>query len=478
MEKNMPIFAKNQIYTARIENWSSDGSGVCRIGGRVVFVKGALPGELWEIKLIKVTASTAWGLGLRLLEAVPERREAPCPVYGKCGGCALLHMDYESEKRFKLERVNAAISRIGGLDFRITEFIGAAQTEGYRNKSILAVGAGPDGPVAGFYRARSHDVIPAAHCLIQSALSGRAAEAVLDWMRAEGVAPYDERSGKGQVRHIFTRCAFRTGEAMACIVTARGFGADGNARLVDALRASCPELTGIVLCVNKSRGNTVLSGSFHTLWGSETITEILCGLKFTLSPRSFFQINPPQAEKLYAKALEYASPDGAGTVLDLYCGAGTISLCLACGAKRVIGAELVPEAVEDARRNARRNGIENAAFICADATQAAAELRRQDVRPDAVVVDPPRKGLTRSLIEIIAGMAPARVVYVSCDPATLARDLKTFTGFGYRPVTGAAVDMFVHTAHVETVVLLARESGSPRASGATPEAEIIRRKTL
>lgn len=456
MEHGQLTLAKNQIYTAHMESWSSDGSGVCRIGGRAVFVKGAIPGELWEIKLVKVSASAVWALGLKLLEAAPERVTPSCPVYGKCGGCALLHMNYDAELRFKLERVNEAFRRIGGLDFRISEIIGAEKTEGYRNKSILAVGQGPDGPVAGFFRPRSHEIIPAPSCLLQSEISARVASAVLDWMRAEHIAPYDERSGKGQVRHIFTRCAFRTGEAMACVVTARGFGSGGNAALVEALRTACPELTSIVLCINKTRGNTVLAGDFHTLWGSDTIAETLCGLQFELSPLSFFQINPPQAEKLYQKALEYASPDGAGTVLDLYCGAGTISLCLAKGAKRVIGAEIVPEAIENAKRNAARNGI-NAEFICADASEAAAELYRQGIKPDAVVVDPPRKGLTPEVIDAIAGMAPTRVAYVSCDPATLARDLKIFAERGYLPVTGAAVDMFTHTHHVETVVKLQRQ---------------------
>ena len=451
------ILLKNQCYTVRIESWGSDGSGVCRIGGRAVFVSGAIPGERWEIKLVKVTASAVWARGMQLLEASPERCEPPCPLYGKCGGCALLHLCYEAELSFKLERVNEALRRIGGTDFRISEILGAEKTEGYRNKSILAVAQGADGPVAGFYRARSHDVIPAESCLLQSALSAAAAQAVLRWMRDCDIKPYSEADGKGQVRHIFTRNAFRTGEAMTCVVTARGFGSAKTALLVEELRSACPELTSIVLCVNKTRGNTVLGGEFHTLWGSSTITEELCDLRFELSPRSFFQINPPQAEKLYARALEYASPDGAGTVLDLYCGTGTISLCLARGATQVIGAEIVPEAVEDAKRNAERNGIRNVRFLCADASEAAAELAREGTQPDAVVVDPPRKGLSPDVIASIADMSPQRVVYVSCDPATLARDIGRFAAFGYAPTAGCAVDMFTHTAHVETVVCLSRE---------------------
>ncbi len=448
---------KNERFTARIDGWASDGTGVCHLDGRAVFVKGAIPGELWDLKLTKVAASAAWARGETLLEASPDRREPPCPVYGKCGGCALLHVDYRAELAFKLSRVNEALRRIGGLDFQISEILGAEKTEGYRNKSILAVATGEDGPVAGFFRQRSHEVVPAENCLLQTPLASAAARAVLDWMREYGIAPYDEASGSGRVRHVFTRCAFRTGEAMACVVTARGFGGEANAALVRALRAACPSLTSIVLCVNKTRGNTVLAGDFYTLWGADTITEELCSLRFSLSPLSFFQINPPQAEKLYAKALEYASPDGAGTVLDLYCGTGTISLCLARGAEKVIGAELVPEAVENARANAARNGLHNVEFLCADAAQAASELAKRGVRPDAVVLDPPRKGLTPALIETVTAMAPSRVVYVSCDPATLARDLKQFASLGYAPAAGAAVDMFTHTAHVETVVLMIRQ---------------------
>ncbi len=449
-------FVKNERFTAPIDGWSSDGSGVCRVGGRAVFVKGALPGETWELKLTRVTASAAWARGEKLLAPSPERRTPPCPVYGKCGGCALLHASYAAELDCKRTRVNEALRRIGGLAFQVSEILGAEKTEGCRNKSILAVAAGENGPVAGFFRQRSHEVVPAESCLLQTPLSAAAARAVLDWMRERAIAPYDEASGKGQVRHIYTRCAFRTGEAMACVVTARGFGGEATRALVEALRAACPSLTGIVLCVNKTRGNTVLAGDFHTLWGRDTITEELCGLRFELSPLSFFQVNPPQAERLYAKALEYASPDGAGTVLDLYCGTGTISLCLARGAKQVIGADIVPEAVADARKNAARNGVENARFLCADAAEAAETLRAEGVKPDAVVVDPPRKGLAPALIDTISEMSPARVVYVSCDPGTLARDLKRFAELGYAPNAGVAVDMFPHTAHVETVVLMSR----------------------
>jgi len=307
--------------------------------------------------------------------------------------------------------------------------------------------------MTGFYRERSHALVPISDCLIQTELSVRCAAALRDFIDATGVSVYDEATGKGQIRHIFTRCSLRFPQSVACIVSARGLH-EHTEELVSILREKCPELTGIVLCINKTPGNTVLAGEFHTLWGSEYIEDELCGLRFRISPLSFYQINPLQAEKLYGRARPLASPDGAGTVLDLYCGTGTISLCLARGAKFVYGAEIVEAAVENARLNAQQNGIKNAEFILGDAGDAAKRLAQSGVRPDAVVVDPPRKGLSPDVIETVVEMAPDRVVYVSCDPATLARDLKLFVARGYSPVKGTAVDMFPRTSHVETVILM------------------------
>lgn len=454
----MDELAKNQMHIAEITGYSSTGAGVCRVLDRAVFVDFALIGELWEVLILKVGSAAVYGKGVKLLRPSPERAAPPCPVFGKCGGCDLMHMSYAEEQRFKLARVNDAFRRIGGLDFSIDELIGAPEDEiyRYRNKAIFAVGSDAHGkPVTGFFRERSHDVIPAPDCLIQTALSVRCAEALREFMVQTGVGAYDEKTGKGQLRHIFTRCSFSYPQSVACVVSARGLHEHTGA-LVSCLREKCPELTGIVLCINKTAGNTVLSGDFHTLWGSEFIEEQLCSLRFKISPKSFFQINPRQAEKLYRRALSYASPDGAGTVLDLYCGTGTISLCLAQGAKFVYGAEINADAVENARQNAENTGIKNVEFIAGDAAAAAKKLAQSGIRPDAVVVDPPRKGLVPELIGEIAGMSPERVVYVSCDPATLARDLRLFTQAGYFPTAGTAVDMFPRTRHVETVTLITR----------------------
>ena len=451
----MDELRKNQTYTVKIEGYSSTGAGVCRIGGRAVFVDRALLGELWQVLILKVTASAAYGKGVKLLCPSPARITPACTVFGKCGGCDLMHMSYDEELDFKLKRVNDAFKRVGGLDFEAEMIIGADHELRYRNKAIYAVGSGQDGAITGFFRERSHDIIPVTDCLIQTELSVRCTAALREFMDKHHIPAFNEKTGKGTVRHLFTRCSMTFPQSVAVIVSTKGLH-EHTAALIETLREACPELTGIVLCVNKSTGNTVLSGEYYTLWGSEIIEDELCGIRFCISPQSFFQINPKQAEKLYVQTLEYASPKGKETVLDLYCGAGTISLCLAKNAKRVFGAEVSQEAVLNARENAVRNGIENAEFICGDAGVAARELSQRGVRPDTVVVDPPRKGLSSDVILTISEMAPQRVVYVSCDPATLARDMKLFVEKGYGPVKAVAVDMFPRTAHVETVVLMSR----------------------
>ena len=444
----MEELRKNNIYEAEVTGLTSEGAGVCRICGRAVFVPRAIPGERWRIRIVKVTKTAVYGRGEELLSASPERVEPACPNFGRCGGCSFLHMSYKAELRYKLERVNDAFKRIGGLELCAERIIGSETVEGYRNKSIVAVGEAENGPVAGFYRSGSHDIVPVERCLLQSDEASACARSVTGWMKRRGV-----RAGSGGVRHVYTRRA-RDGAALCCVVTGRRFSPALARTLVESLRRGCPGLVGVVECLNRSESNTVLSGEFRTLWGSSTLTDVLCGSEFELSPQAFYQINPPQAERLYELAVDYALPEPGGTVLDLYCGAGTISLALARRAGRVIGAEIVPEAVENARRNAARNGIGNAEFICADAGDAARLLSERGIRPDAIVVDPPRKGMSEEALRQVAKMQPKRIAYVSCDPATLARDLKRLTELGYVPQKAVAVDMFPKTAHVETVVLL------------------------
>ncbi len=452
----MTELTKNSIHTAVIEGYSAEGQGVARIDGQVVFVKGAVLGETCLIKILKATKNMAFAKIEEVLSPSAHRTAAPCPVFGKCGGCDLMHMDYEEELNFKRRRVNDAFARIGGLSLEVSDIIGADEIVGYRNKTICAVSEKDGQKIAGFFRSHSHDVISAENCLIQSDFSHRAVNAVLGWMTDFNVSAYNETDASGLIRHIFCRRAVKTGEAQAVIVTAKR-KIPAEAELIASLRNACPELKSIVLNVNKTRGNTVLAGDFITIWGSDTIEDELCSLRFSLSPRSFYQINHAQAEKLYEKALEYAGLTGKETVLDLYCGTGTITLCLAKKAKLAIGAEIVPEAIEDANKNALKNNIQNSRFICADAGAAAKQLKDGGLRPNVVVVDPPRKGLSADVPEIIAGMGPERVVYVSCDPATLARDLKIFSTLGYEALKAEALDMFPRTCHVETVVLLSRK---------------------
>lgn len=449
---------KNQIYRVKIDAYSSDAAGVCRVGGRAVFVPGAIPGEDWEIKLVKVTATAVYARGERLIAPSPCRLEPDCPHYSRCGGCDCRHMSYEEELRFKLSRVNDALHHIGRQSLDCEEILGSAATDGYRNKGIFAVAELEGQARFGFYQPRSHRLVAIEDCPAQNELSNRAARCVVDFMNAQGIRAYDEETGRGAVRHVFCRRAVSGSDAVVCIVSARGFGAQTEA-LVSALRSACPELTGTVLNINKNRGNTVLSGDFYTLWGKADMRDVLSGLSFDIAPQAFFQINPPQAERLYARACEYCFERPAELVFDLYCGAGTISLCLARQAQRVIGAEIVPEAVENARHNAEMNGVENAEFICADAGEAAAELAGRGLRPEAVVVDPPRKGMSEEAVEALASMQPERVVYVSCNPATLARDILRFNALGYELRKVTAVDMFPRTSHVETVCLMSRVKG-------------------
>ena len=452
---------KNDCYQVNIESYSSEGSGVCRIEGRAVFVPKTIVGEQWRIRILKVTNTAVYARGEELLQASPERLASRCPYFLRCGGCDLWHMSYAEELRFKLGRVNDALAHIGKQKFHAEEILGSEEITRYRNKGIFAVADVDGSPAAGFYRERSHELIPISHCLIQNELSERAAAAVVSFMKANGIPAYDEASGSGCIRHVFCRKARKTGEAVVCIVTARGLGTK-TALLVDALRATVPELTGIVLNVNKNRGNTVLSGDFYTLWGSGDLHDELCGSSFSIAPQAFFQINPPQAEKLYRRALDYAAPSPNSLVFDLYCGAGTISLCLARSAGRVIGAEIVPEAVENAAANARANGIDNVEFLCADAGEAAVALRERGLHPEVVVVDPPRKGMSEEAIDAVASMAPVRIVYVSCNPSTLARDILRFNSLGYQLSAVTAVDMFPRTCHVETVCCLSNKNAKPK----------------
>ncbi len=445
------MLKEGRVYPAAIEGYASGGEGVARIEGVAVFVKGALRGERVDVFIEHVGHSAAWGRIENLLAPAPARREPDCPYYGSCGGCQFRHMTYAEELEAKRQRVEDALRRIGGADLAVSVIHGAENTQRYRNKVQFPVGPG----AIGYYQGRTHRVVDIEDCLLQPELDTACRAAMKGWMERFRVPAYDERTGKGLVRHLFLRTN-RAGEALCCLA-ANGKTLPHSGELVEALQAAAPSLAGVVLSVNTRKTNVILGDEYHTLWGRDWLEEELCGHSFRLSVPSFFQVNRAQTEVLYRRALDFAALTGRETVVELYCGIGAISLTLAERAKRVIGVEVVPQAVEDAEGNARRNGLaDKTRFECGDAADLAAKLEGEGVHPDVAVVDPPRKGLAPEVVDIIARMAPARVVYVSCDPATLARDVKRFGTLGYRPVRVEAVDLFPRTAHVETVCLLTR----------------------
>ena len=442
---------EGQLCRLVIDGYASDGAGVARLDGMVVFVQGGIRGEACDVRLTHVGRSALWGRVEEVVNPSPARIFPRCLHYTKCGGCQFRHMNYAEELEAKRIRVEDALRRLGGAEIHVSAILGAEQVDRYRNKAQFPVAKGPR---IGFYRPRSHDVIDVDDCLLQGEAAARLRGAVKEWMAEYSIPAYNERTFTGLVRHVYVRTN-RAGRSLCCLLV-NGRGVPREAELVRALRRAEPNLAGIVLGVNEKHNNVILGDSYRTLWGEDFLSDTLCGLTFRLSVPSFYQVNPAQTEVLYGKALEFAGLTGAETVLDLYCGIGTISLVMARKAGMVWGAEVVPQAVDDAIANAQRNHIENARFLCADAGEAARYLEGEGVRPDVVCVDPPRKGLAEDVVDTIADMGPQRVVYVSCDPGTLGRDVKRFAGRGYTLKKAVAVDMFPRTAHVETVVLLSK----------------------
>ena len=450
----MPDMKKNTVHTVTIHGYTAEGLGVGRLDGRVVFVPDTIRGEQWEVQLLKVNKNVAWGKGVRLMEASPLRVEADCPHAAKCGGCQYRHMDYQEELYAKQCRVGDALRRLGGVETELPMTLGAEDPLRYRNKVQFPVAPGKREALIGFYRPRSHDVIDVEDCLLQPTSAAAARKAVKQWMAQYQVPAYDETNRTGLLRHLYLR-SNQAGEVLCCLIV-NGKQIPHAHALIDLLQNAVPGLVGVVVNSNRKDTNVILGDSYHTLWGQDFLEETLCGLTFRLSVPSFFQVNRAQTERLYALALEYADLTGTETVLDLYCGIGTISLAMAKQAGKVIGAEIVPEAIEDAKENALRNGMTNAEFFCGDAGEVAFKLSSEGIRPQVVCVDPPRKGLQADVPATIAGMEPDRVVYVSCDPATLARDVKRFAELGYHLVKAQPVDLFPRTAHVETVALLSK----------------------
>ena len=454
----MPL-QKNQLLTLRIERLSSDGSGVAHSPeGEAVFIPGTAPGDEAQVRIVKDCGRYAFGILDKLLTPSPDRIPVDCAVAGPCGGCSLRHMDYAAELRSKQESVADAFRRIGGLDVPVLDALSSPEVDRYRNKVQFPVGRDKNGaPCIGFYAGRTHRIVPCPDCKLQPGVLNDIGNALCSFFAAHGIQPYDEESGKGLVRHIFLRRGTHSGQIMVCLVCTRPKFPHSE-ELVTALREQFSDIASVLINVNAKKTNVILGEETVSLYGPGYIEDTLCGVPVRLGPLSFYQVNTLAAERLYGIAAEYAQLTSDDLLLDLYCGMGTIGLSMAEQCRELIGVEIVPEAIADARENARRNGVENAEFFCGDASAVAADLAAKGLRPDVICVDPPRKGLAPEVVDAAAAMSPRRIVYVSCDPATLARDVKRFGERGYRAVRAVAVDMFPRTANVETVVLLSRET--------------------
>ncbi len=451
---------KNDSIPLSITGVTGEGNGVGRTNeGMAVFVPFTAVGDAITCRIQKVEKRYAFGRATAIHTVSSDRciaDERYCPVYEKCGGCTWRHVTYEAETCYKWQKVADALSHIGGLNITPLPIVKAARCDRYRNKAQYPLGRQGDEVVAGFYAARSHRVIAHADCALQPVLFGDILCVVTDWMQRYQVSVYDETIHGGLMRHVYIRHGEKTNETMVCLVATSG-KLPALQALVEELRKTIPSLRSVVVNINREDTNVILGDEEFVVFGDGYITDVLCGLRFKLSPRSFYQVNRDQAEILYGLAADALSLTGQETLLDLYCGTGTIGLSMAHKVKTLIGADIVAPAIADAKENARVNGITNAQFMCGDAVAVAKQLQQQGVQPDAVIIDPPRKGCAGSLLETIVQMAPQKIAYVSCDPATLARDLKCLDSLGYKAEYVIPVDLFPGTMHVETVALLSRQ---------------------
>lgn len=451
------MLEKNSYHKVNITSINSSGFGVCRVGGIVVFVANGVTGDEAEIKIIKSKKNYAIGKIEKIISPSEKRQENDCVVFKNCGGCVYRHVKYEEELRFKEENVRDVFERIGHFEnVNIKPIIGADETVRYRNKAQFPVKSENGKFYSGFYAARTHEIVPCDDCLLQPEIFADILKEVCTWAEKNNISSFDEKTGKGTLRHIYLRIAHKTNEVMLTLVSARR-----KIKNIDILVKNVTEkfsqVKSIVLNINSKKTNVILGEECINLYGDGFITDILCDTKIKISPLSFYQVNRRQAEKLYEKAREYMGDVENKNVIDLFCGTGTIGLCTAKNAKKLIGVEIVPEAVKDAKENAKINGRENTEFICADAEEAAKILREKNTPADVIIVDPPRKGLTPELIKTVVDFNAERVVYVSCDPATLARDCEIFKQYGFDVIEVTSVDLFPRTAHCENCVLLSRK---------------------
>lgn len=444
------MLKKNEIYEAEITGMTSEGSGVARIEGMAVFVPLTAVGDRLRVRIVKVLKHYAFGIIDTLLEPSKDRKETDCPVFRQCGGCVFRHIRYEAQLRYKEQAVQDAFTRIGGLSPEFEPILGAAEQDGYRNKAQYPIAKQDGKLVCGFYAKHSHRVIPQLDCALQPAVFSEILQFLLPLLDEAEVSAYDEQQGTGLLRHIYLRRGYHSEEIMLCFVVRKSIRRKLG-RVIPAVTARFPQIVSITENINPERTNVILGSRTETLHGAPVLKDTMCGNSITISPESFYQVNTAQAEQLYAIAKEYAQLTGREVLLDLYCGAGTIGLSMADSAASVIGAEIVPEAVENAAENARRSGIDNAQFFCGDAGNVAQQLHRDGIRPDVIVLDPPRKGCDTATLDAVTAMQPERIVMISCNPATAARDAAILTEKGYRLEKVRPVDLFPHTAHCEVV---------------------------
>ncbi len=445
--------SKNDNIELNIDALTSEGSGVGRYNGLAVFVNDTVPGDRIIAHIIKRSKNYAVGKVDKVISPSSSRIESDCPHSKKCGGCSFRNMTYDEELKYKLSRVNDSLKRIGHLDIQAEEIIGAESVDHYRNKAQYPVSICDGELFAGFYAYKSHRIIPCSDCRLQPEEFEQGIKAFEKWVKAADVTSYDENTGRGLLRHIYFRKGFATNELMACAVI-NGDSIPKADLLIELLLERLPNLKSVVLNINKNRTNVILGKNSKTIWGSDTISDVLLGKRFVISPNSFYQVNHCQCERLYEKARKYAGLTGNEVLLDLYCGVGTIGLTMADRVKQLVGIEIIPQAIENAKINAGLNGITNSKFICADAANGADLLKKEGIKPDIVILDPPRKGCDKALLDTVEQMSPKKIVYVSCDSATLARDLEILKNKNYITQSVTAVDMFPRTPHVEAVALI------------------------
>lgn len=444
---------KNQEIQLHIDGVTSEGSGVGRYDGQAVFVANSFIGDELLVHIIKAKKTYAVGKIVKIIKPSEDRIEIDCPYFSQCGGCVYRHINYEAEKRIKTAKVKDAFLRLAHLDVPVKEIV-TCDSIRYRNKAEYPVSRELNGVNIGFYASRTHRIVDAQDCLLQPKEFAKIVESIREWIFNNHITTWNSENCEGLLRHIYIRKGFSSGEIMVCLVVT-----SENVPNIDELVATLKEINGVMsisLNINNENTNVILGDKVKIIWGNEKITDTLCGVKIELSPLSFYQVNHDCAELLYGKAKEYAGLTGTETVIDLYCGAGTIGLSMAHDAEKIIGIEIIPEAIEDAKRNAKRNGIDNAEFYCMDAKDAVKMLSDKGIKPDVVLLDPPRKGCDETVLSFVAEMEPQRIVYVSCDVSTQSRDCAILKTLGYETKEVTPVDMFPRTSHVESVVLLTK----------------------